>query len=123
MVGRPSAATPDMAGCRLFHMNEPAPGIEIAASEKPAPAVAAADGAELAVDLHDYGPRLWRLGFAALIGLVLTFFSVKAMTSSGRGPNDDPVGLGSVGMLAFAMFVLTTGFAHKILSKHLAAQR
>ena len=77
--------------------------------------------AEVAVDLHDYGPRLRRLAIAAVIGLVFTFFSVKAMTTSGRGPNEDPVGMGSVGMLAFAMFVVTTGFAHKILSKHRAA--
>jgi hypothetical protein len=72
------------------------------------------------VDLHDYGPRLRRLAIAAALGLILTFFSVKAMTSSGRGPNEDPVGTGSVGMLAFAMFVVTTGFVHKILSKHRA---
>lgn len=78
---------------------------------------------ELTVDLHDYGPRLRRLAVAAVIGVLLTFFSVNAMTSSGRGPNEDPIGLGSVGMLAFAMFVLTTGFAHKILSKHRALPR
>ena len=72
---------------------------------------------DASVDLQNYGPRLRRLAIAAAIGAILTFFSVKAMTSSGRGPNEDPVGLGSVGMLAFAMFVITTGFAHKIISK------
>jgi hypothetical protein len=72
---------------------------------------------ETSVDLHDYGPRLRKLALAAVIGAVLTFFSVRAMTDTGRGPNDDPVGMGSVGMVAFAMFVLTTLFTHKILSK------
>lgn len=69
------------------------------------------------VDLKDYGPRLRKLAIAAAIGATLTFFSVKGMTSTGRGPNPDPVGMGSVGMVAFAMFVVTTLFAHKILSK------
>lgn len=69
------------------------------------------------IDLHDYGPRLRKLAIAAVIGAVLTFFSVKGMTSTGRGPNEDPVGMGSVGMVAFAMFILTTLMTHKILSK------
>lgn len=73
------------------------------------------------VDLHGYGPRLRKIVIAAVIGAVLTFFSVKGMTSTGRGPNQDPVGLGSVGMVAIAMFVLTTVFAHKILSKKRAS--
>lgn len=72
---------------------------------------------ETSIDLHDYGPRLRKLAIAAVIGAILTFFSVKAMTDTGRGPNEDPVGLGSVGMLAIAMFAVTTAFAHKILSK------
>lgn len=72
---------------------------------------------DASVDLHNYGPRLRRLAVAAVIGAILTFFSVKAMTSSGRGPNEDPVGVGSVGMLAFAMFIITTGVAHKIIAK------
>jgi hypothetical protein len=72
---------------------------------------------ETGVDLHDYGPRLKKLAIAAVIGAILTAFSVKAMTSSGRGPNEDPVGAGSVWMLAFAMFIVTTGFAHRIITK------
>lgn len=72
---------------------------------------------DASADLHNYGPRLKRLAVAAVIGAIMTFFSVKAMTSSGRGPNEDPVGVGSVGMLAFAMFVMTTGVAHKLISK------
>jgi hypothetical protein len=68
-------------------------------------------------DLHNYRGRLAKLGVAALIGAILTGFSIKAMTSSGRGPNEDPIGVGSVVMLAFAMFILTTAFAHKIITK------
>lgn len=68
-------------------------------------------------DLHNYRPRLIRLAIAAAIGAVFTFFSMKAMTSSGRGPNEDPVGSGSVTMLAVFMFVITTAFALKIISR------
>jgi len=74
----------------------------------------------LDLDLHNYGPRLRKLAYAAIIGAVMTFFAVKGMTQTGRGPNSDPVGVGSVGMVAIAMFVLTTLFAHKFLSKALA---
>ena len=69
------------------------------------------------IDLHGYGPRLQKIAIAAVIGAILTFFSVKGMTSSGRGPNPDPVGQGAVIMVAFAMFIATTAFAHKIISK------
>ena len=69
------------------------------------------------IDLHDYGPRLRKIAIAAVIGAVLTFFAVKGMTNTGRGPNDDPVGTGSVGLVAIAMFALTTVMTHKIISK------
>jgi hypothetical protein len=69
------------------------------------------------LDIHNYGPRLRKLAIAAVIGGVFTFFCVKAMTESGRGPNPDPVGMGSVGMVAFAMFIVVTMVTHKILSK------
>lgn len=69
------------------------------------------------VDLHNYGPRLRKLAIAAIIGAVMTFFAVKGMTHTGRGPNPDPVGVSSVGMVAFAMFIVVTLFAHKILTK------
>lgn len=78
---------------------------------------------ETQVDLHDYGPRLRKIAIAAVIGAVLTFFAVKGMTSSGRGPNTDPVGAGTVTMLAFAMFVVTTAFTHKIITKKRVARR
>jgi hypothetical protein len=69
------------------------------------------------IDLHGYGPRLRKIAIACVIGAVLTFFSVKGMTSTGRGPNEDPVGHGSVIMMAIAMFVLATAMTHKIISK------
>ena len=68
-------------------------------------------------DLHNYRPRLIRLAIAAAIGGVFTFFAIQAMTSSGRGPNEDPIGSGSVTMLGVFMFVITTIFALKIISK------
>lgn len=68
-------------------------------------------------DIRNTKPRLIRLGIAALIGAVLTFFTIRAMLDSGPGPNTDPVGSGSVVMLAIAIFVVTTMFAHKFLSK------
>src|SRR5262245_8189013 len=42
-------------------------------------------------DLRDTRGRLKKLALAALIGAVLTFFTVRAMMSSGHG-NHDPVG-------------------------------
>jgi len=72
---------------------------------------------ETSIDLHGYGPRLRKIAIAVVIGAVMTFFAVKGMTSTGRGPNHDPVDMGSVGMVAIAMFVVTTAMAHKIISK------
>jgi len=69
------------------------------------------------VDLHGYGPRLRKIAVAAAIGACLTFFAVKGMTSSGRGPNTDAVGSVSVWLVGMAMFVVTTVLAHKIISK------
>lgn len=68
-------------------------------------------------DLRNTRPRLIKLAIAAAIGGVLTFFTIRAMTDSGRGPNEDPVGSGSVAILAIAVFVVTTLFAHKIITK------
>lgn len=68
-------------------------------------------------DLRNTRVRLIRLAISALIGGVLTFFTIQAMTSSGRGPNTDPIGTSSVGLLAIAIFVITTLFANKFISK------
>lgn len=68
-------------------------------------------------DLRNTRGRLLKLAIAAAIGAVLTFFVIQAMTNSGRGPNEDPIGTGSVGILAIAVFVVTTLCAHKIITK------
>ena len=68
-------------------------------------------------DLRNTKARLSRLALAAVIGAVFTFFTLKAMLSSGPGPNHDPVGASIAPLLAIFVFVITTGFAHKILSK------
>ncbi len=69
------------------------------------------------VDIRNTRARLVKLGIAALIGAVLTFFTVTSIVSDGRGPNTDPIGASSVGLLAIAIFVVTTMFAHKFISK------
>jgi len=70
-----------------------------------------------AFDLRNTRGRLRKLALAAVIGAVLTFFAVRAMTSSGHGANHDPVGASIMPLLGVFMFVLTTAFAHRILSK------
>ena len=67
-------------------------------------------------DLRDTRGRLKKLALAALIGAVLTFFTVRAMMSSGHG-NQDPVGASIMPLLGVFIFVLTTAFAHRIVSK------
>lgn len=69
------------------------------------------------LDIRNTRGRLVKLGIAAMIGGVLTFFTVLAMTSTGRGPNPDPVGASIMPLLGVAIFVVTTMFAHKIISK------
>lgn len=68
------------------------------------------------LDLRNTRARLIKLAIAAAIGGVLTFFSMSAMTSSGHG-NTDPVGASIMPLLGVAIFVMTTAFAHRILSK------
>ncbi len=68
-------------------------------------------------DLRDTRGRLKKLALAAVIGGVLTFFTVRAMMSSGHGPNHDPVGLSIMPLLGIAIFVVTTAASHRVLSK------
>ena len=68
-------------------------------------------------DLRNTKARLTRLALASMCGAVLTFFMMKAMLSSGRGPNHDPVGASIAPVFAVFVFVVTTGFAHAILSR------
>jgi hypothetical protein len=68
------------------------------------------------LDLRNTRGRLKKLALAALIGAVLTFFTVRAMMSTSHG-NSDPVGASIMPLLGVFIFVLTTAFAHKIVSK------
>ena len=69
------------------------------------------------MDLRNTRARLKTLALAIAIGAVMTFFTVKAMLSSGPAPNTDPVGGSTVGLLAIFVFVISTMFASKVLSK------
>ncbi len=68
-------------------------------------------------DLRNTRARLVRLAVAAAIGGVLTWFTMHAITSSGPGPNGDPVGASAVPLLAIAIFVVTTAMSHAILTR------
>lgn len=70
-----------------------------------------------ATDLRNTKARLVRLAIAVAIGAVLTFFTMKAMTSSGPAANKDPVGASEVPLLAIFIFVVTTAFSHAILAR------
>ena len=72
---------------------------------------------DASTDLRNTRARLIKLAIAAVIGGVLTTFTLLAMMSSGRGPNHDPVGASIMPLLGVAIFVLTTAFAHRILSR------
>jgi len=69
------------------------------------------------LDIRNTRGRLIKLAIAAAIGGVLTFFTMLAMTSSGRGPNPDPVGASIMPLLGVAIFVVTTMFSLKVISK------
>lgn len=70
-------------------------------------------------DLRNTRARLTKLAIAAAISSVLTFFTVNAMTSSGPGPNHDPIQSSSVGVFAIFVFVITTLLAHKLITQKL----
>jgi hypothetical protein len=68
-------------------------------------------------DLRNTKARLRRLAIAAACGALFTYFTLKAMLSSGPNPNHDPVGASLAPLLAVFIFVVTTGFSHAILSR------
>jgi hypothetical protein len=68
-------------------------------------------------DLRNTRGRLIKLAIAAAIGGVLTVFTMLGITNTGRGPNPDPVGASIIPLLGVAIFVVTTSFAHKFISK------
>jgi hypothetical protein len=69
------------------------------------------------MDLRNTRARLRSIALAAVIGAVFTFFTMMMMSSSGRGPNKDPIGASTFGLLAIFVFVIETVIAHKILTK------
>jgi hypothetical protein len=69
------------------------------------------------MDLRNTRARLRSLVLALVVGAVFTFFTMMAMTSSGRGPNKDPIGASTFGLLAIFVFVIETVIAHKIITK------
>ena len=73
--------------------------------------------AELDTDLRNFKPRLVRLAIAAVIGAVLTYFTIHAMVSSGRGPSTDPISSSSVGVLSIAIFAITTLMSYSVISR------
>lgn len=68
-------------------------------------------------DLRNTRARLAKVGVSALLGAIFTFFTMKAISSDGRGPNHDPIGASTVPLLAIFIFVVTTMAAHAIISK------
>lgn len=68
-------------------------------------------------DLRNTRSRLTKLGIAAVLGAIFTFFTMKSINSSGPAANHDPVGASTVPLLAIFIFVVTTAAAHAILSR------
>lgn len=69
------------------------------------------------LDLRDTRGRLIRLAIAIVAGVCLTVICMRCIGSISPAPNKDPVGGSSVGLLAIAMFVVSTGLAHSALSR------
>lgn len=67
------------------------------------------------LDLRNTRARVIRLAIAAAIALGLTVLTTLYIVGTGRGPNADPVGSASVGLLAIGMFVVATGVIHRAL--------
>jgi membrane protein insertase Oxa1/YidC/SpoIIIJ len=73
------------------------------------------DSTEPDQDIFDRGPRLKRIGLAMLIAGVATFFMLRSMINSGKGPQKDPIGQTSVVMMGVMMFVLSAVMVHKFI--------
>jgi hypothetical protein len=69
------------------------------------------------IDLRDSRGRLTRLGIAAAISLVVTFFVMHAINSWSRPANSDPIGSSTVPLLAIGMFVVVTAFVAGLLAR------
>ncbi|MBL9014795.1 MAG: hypothetical protein JNL83_11495 [Myxococcales bacterium] len=73
--------------------------------------------AEIDTDLRNVRRRLVRLAIASAISAVLTYLTMQAMVSSGRGPSADPISSSSVGVLSIAIFVITTLVSYSVISR------
>ena len=68
-------------------------------------------------DIFDRKGRLVRIGLAVLLSSALTFLVMNAIIHSGKGPQKDPVGQGSVLIMAIVMFLLVASVAHKVITR------
>ena len=68
-------------------------------------------------DIFDRSGRLKRIGIAMLIAGVATFFTLRAMIDSGKGPQKDPVGQASVVLVGLFMFVLSAVTCLKFITR------
>jgi hypothetical protein len=75
------------------------------------------EGMDATLDLRNTKARLVRVAAAAATGAVLTYFTMRAIDSSGPSANHDPVGSSAVPLLAIAIFVVTTMMSHAIITK------
>lgn len=74
-------------------------------------------------DILDRRGRLIRFALATLIGGIITFFALRAMVNSGRGPSQDPIGQAMVVVMGAAMFALTSVLALTVLTRIARARR
>jgi hypothetical protein len=70
------------------------------------------------VDLRNTRGRLIRLAISASIALAVTIVAMLGIDATNtRGPNSDPIGSSSVGLLAIFMFVLGTAGVDTMLRR------
>jgi len=70
------------------------------------------------VDLRNTRGRLIRLAISASVALAVTILAMLGIDASNtRGPNSDPIGSSSVGLLAIFMFVLGTAGVDAMLRR------
>jgi hypothetical protein len=72
---------------------------------------------DLSHDVRDHRGRLIRLAVAIVIGAVVTIVAMRWIHSVSAPVNSDPVATSSVGLLAIAIFVVTTAFAAAMIAR------
>jgi hypothetical protein len=68
-------------------------------------------------DLRDMRGRFRRLVLAAVLGFALTWLAMTAINNSGPRADDNPIGAGSVPLLAICMFIVTTAAISAVLAR------